>query len=250
MTEELTGQAGGVAEGQVIAGEQEGAGVAEGGQVTAEGAAPTIAKKVDLTESAEFRSWQASRDRREAQLQTQVTAGQQQMQEMQARLAELQLANADPEEVTAFYQQQLANVQAERAQVQQAQTLRQEVEDAAGRLLAGHGLDVNTPGLDWGGGASWEGYAKLAESVAKIEALKASEAVKMTSAEVNQAAQAAKAEALAAAGVTKVSTATGAAVPKDLRAEYDAAKAALVGTGDVGALTRLKTEYRKKGLEV
>jgi chromosome segregation ATPase len=195
---------------------------------------PIAKVKVDLTESAEFRSWQAARDRREAQLQGQVTAGQQQMQEMQQRLAELQLANADPEEVVAFYQQQLANVQAERAQVQQAQTLRQEVEDAAGRLL----------------GASWEGYAKLAESVAKIEALKASEAVKMTSAEVSQAAQAAKTQALEQAGVTKVSTATGAAVPKDLKAEYDAAKAALVGTGDVGALTRLKTEYRKKGLEV
>jgi hypothetical protein len=254
MTEELTGQAGGVGEGEVTGGKAEAkaedTGVA-GAPSTAEGAVTPIAKvKVDLTESAEFRSWQASRDRREAQLQGQVTAGQQQVQEMQARLAELQLANADPEEVVAFYQQQLASVQAERAQVQQAQTLRQEVEDAAGRLLAGHGLDVNTPGLDWDGGASWEGYAKLAESVAKIEALKASEAVKMTSAEVSQAAQVAKAEALAAAGVTKVNTATGAAVPKDLRAEYETAKAALVGTGDVAGYARLKSEYRKKGLEV
>ena len=249
MTEELTGQAGGVAGDQVTAGEQEGAGVAEG-QVTAEGAVTPIAK-VDLTESAEFRSWQAARDRRETQLQTQVAAGQQQMEEMQQRLAELQLANADPEEVVAFYQQQLANVQTERAKAQQALELRQEVEGAAGRMLAEHGLDVNTPGLDWGGGeASWEGYAKLAESVAKIEALKASTVAKQTSAEVSQAAQAAKAEALAAAGVTKVSTATGVAAPKDLRAEYETAKAALRGTGDVGAYARLKSEYRKKGLEV
>lgn len=249
MTEELTGQAGGVAGDQVTAGGEEGTGVAEGGQVTAEGGAPTIAR-VDLTESAEFRSWQAARDRREAQLQTQVAAGQQQVQGMQQRLAELQLANADPEEVAAFYQQQLVNVQAAQAEAQQAQALRQEVEDAAGRLLAEHGLDVNTPGLDWGGGASWEGYAKLAESVAKIEALKASTVAKQTSAEVSQAAQAAKTEALTAAGVTKVSTATGAAIPKDLKAEYETARAALVGSGDVGALTRLKTEYRKKGLEV
>ena len=207
MTEELTGQAGGVGEGEVTTGED--TGVTET-PPTAEGAVPTTAK-VDLTESAEFRSWQAARDRREAQLRTQVAAGQQQMQEMQAHLAELQLANADPEDVVAFYQQQLANVQAERAQAEQVQTLRQEVKDAAGRLLAGHGLDVNTPGLDWGGGASWEGYAKLAESVAKIEALKASEMAKGKSAEVSQAAQVAKTEALTAAGVTKVSTATGAA---------------------------------------
>jgi len=172
---------------------------------------PAIAGVRDLTESAEFRRWQAARDRRETQLQAQVAAGQQQMEGMQRRLAELQLVNADPEEVAAFYQQELVKVQAERAQVQQAQALRQEVEDAAGRLLAEHGLDVNTPGLDWGGGASWEGYAKLAESVAKIEALKASEQAKKTGAEVSQAAQAAKTEALTAAGVTKVSTATGVA---------------------------------------
>lgn len=248
MDKELTGQAGGVGEGEVTTGED--TGVTEA-PLTAEGV-PPIAKpeKVDLTASDEFRRWQSDADKREARLKQQVTTGQQQMQEMQARLAELQLANADPEEVAAFYQQQLANVQAERATAQQAQTLRQEVEDAAGQLLAEHGLDVNTPGLDWGAGASWEGYAKLAESVAKIEALKASEVARQKSAEVSQAAQTAKTEALTAAGVTKVSTATGVAAPKDLRAEYDAAKAALVGTGDVGALTRLKTKYREQGLEV
>jgi len=246
MTEELTGQAGGVGEGEVTGGED--TGVTEA-PPTVEGVTPPIAK-VDLTESAEFRSWQAARDRREAQLQSQVAAGQQQVQGMQQRLAELQLANADPEEVVAFYQQQLANVQVAQAEAEQAQALRQEVEDAAGRLLAEHGLDVNAPGLDWSAGASWEGYAKLVESVAKIEALKASTVAKQTSAEVSQAAQAAKTQALAAAGVTKVSTATGVAVPKDLQAEYETARAALVGTGDVGTLTRLKTEYRKKGLEV
>jgi len=209
MAEELTGQAGGVGEGEVTGGED--TGVTEA-PLTAEGAAPPIAGgRVDLTESEEFRRWQASRDRREAQLQAQLATGQQQMQEMQQRLAELQLANADPEEVAAFYQQELARVQVERADAQQAQGLRQEVEDAAGRMLAEHKLDLNAPGLDWSGGASWEGYAKLVESVAKIEALKASEMAKMTSAEVSQAAQAAKTEALTAAGVTKVSTATGAA---------------------------------------
>jgi len=50
--------------------------------------------------------------------------------------------------------------------------------------------------------------------------------------------------------VTKVSTATGAAASKDLRAEFEAEKAKLVGSGDVAGYTKLKDKYRGLGLEV
>lgn len=253
--EELTGQAEGVGGVEGTTGSTDVStdvtGVSE--QPTA-APSPAIAeepkKPVDLTEFDEFRRWQASRDRQEAQLRTELAERDRRMQEVQQQLERVQLANADPEEVANYYQKQYQAEMAKHGQMQQEQQLYQTVQAEAGRLLEEHGLDVNTPGLDWSGGASWEGYGKLAESVARIEGLRASEMAKKTSADVSQAAQVAKAEALAAAGVTKVSTATGAAVPKDLQVEYEAARAALVGTGDVGAYARLKTEYRQKGLEV
>lgn len=249
--QELTGQVEGVGGAEGTAGEVEGAGVSE--QPTA-APGPAIAeepkKPVDLTEFEEFRRWQASRDRQEAQLRNELAQRDRQMQEVQQQVERLQLANADPEQVAAYYQKQYQAEMAKHTQSQQEQQLYQTVQAEAARLLGEHGLDVNTPGLDWSGGATWEGYGKLAESVAKIEGLRAREQAKSKSAAASQAAQAAKAEALEQAGVTKVSTATGAAVPKGLKAEYEAAKAALVGTGDVGALTRLKTKYREKGLEV
>jgi len=225
MTEELTGQAGGVGEQALSPGPSSMGGGEQGGQATAgggaagvaggapttEGAAPAIARKVKLEELPEFRAYQAAFDRRYEQLRLHLEQERQQRGAMQQRLDEAQLANADPEEVAAYYRQQLAQVQQEQQNAQAAMALRQQVDDAAGKMLAEHGLDVNTPGLDWDGGPTWEGYAKLAESVAKIEALRASEQAKTTSAEVSQAAQAAKMTALEQAGVTKVSTATGAA---------------------------------------
>jgi len=221
MTEELTGQAGGVGgenlapepspegEGEATTGGGE-AGVAAGAPTT-EGAAPAITKKVKLEELPEFRAYQAAFDRRYEQLRQNLERERQQREAMQQRLDEVQLANADPEEREAYYREQLARLQQEQQNAQREMVLRQQVQEAAAKLLDEHGLDVNTPGLDWDGGPTWEGYAKLAESVAKIEALKASQVAKMTSAEVSRAAQAAKVTALEQAGVTKVNTATGAA---------------------------------------
>ncbi len=249
--QELTGQAEGVGGAEETTVVVEETGVSE--QPTA-APSPAIAeepkKPVDLTEFDEFRRWQASRDRQETQLRTELAERDRRMQEVQQQLERLQLANADPEEVASYYQKQYQAEIAKHGQIQQEQQLYQTVQSEAGRLLEEHGLDVNTPGLDWSGGVSWEGYGKLAESVAKIEGLRASEMAKKTSADVSQAAQVAKAEALEQAGVTKVSTATGQATPKDLGAEFEAERKRLQGSGNVAGYAQLKRKYRKLGLDV
>ena len=262
MAKELAGQVEGVGplplEGeQATAGEQqqEQAGVAgqpttDGGPAIAEGQVPGQQKPVDLTQMEEFRRWQAARDRREAQLQQQLDEGQRQAQELKRQVEQLQLADADPEQVATYYQQQLAKMQEEQAQRATMAQQRQTFVTEAGRLLEELGLASDTPGLEWSEEPSAEGLARLAASAAKIKALQVQQIANESQAVTDQAAQAAKVEALNAAGVTKVNTATGVAAPKDLQAEYDAEKAKLRGTGDVGALTRLKTKYRKEGLEV
>jgi len=254
--QELTGQVEGVGGGEETTGEVM-AGVSE--QPTAAGPGPAIAdslkatgpkKPVDLTEFDEFRRWQASRDRQEAQLRNELAQRDRQMQEVQQQLERVQLANADPEDVVAYYQKQYQAEVSKHAQSQQEQQLSQKVQSEAGRLLEEHGLDVNTPGLDWSGSATWEGYGKLAESVAKIEGLRAREQAKGKSAAASQAAQAAKAEALEQAGVTKVSTATGQATPKDLKAEFEAEKQKMRNSGDTAGYAQLKRKYLRLGLEV
>jgi len=212
MSEELTGQQPvGVGEGRATG--AEGAVAAPG--TTAEVAGQAIAGQekpvVDLTEMEEFRRWQSARDKAETQLRQRAQAAEDRAVEMQRQLEELRLRDADPEEVAAYYQDQMKRVQVQQQEQAQAAGLRQDVESRAAGLLERYGLDVNTPGLDWSGGATWEGYAALAESVAKITTLQAQEATKQTGAVAAEAAEAARAEALAAAGVTRVSTATGAA---------------------------------------
>ena len=235
MAEELRG-AGGVE--RVTAGEGVPEGTAQAGvaEAAAEGAPATA--KVRLEEMEEFRAYQSAFDRRYEQLRADLRAQTERAQEAQRRLEESQLANADPEQVVAYYQEQAARARKVQEEAQAAAMLRSAVDDAAGRLLGEHGLDVNTPGLDWSGGPTWEGYGKLAESVAKFEALKAMEAMKVKGAEVSQAAQAAKAEALGAAGVTKVSTATGAAPGKENL---------IADITDPSVLLRMAMRQRRKG---
>ncbi len=247
--EELTGKAGGVGD---LSAPSPPPGGGEGGEGATAPAAPAIAeeKKVDLSKLEEFRSWQAARDRREAQLQTQLQDQGRQVEEMQREVARLRLVDADPDEVSAYYQQQMAQMQ-EAQRVQAAQVAqREELKTRAVALLEDVGLEPDTPGLDWAAEPSEDGLVRLAVSAARIKALQLQELAKGQGAVLLDTAQAAKVQALTAAGVAQVSTATGAAIPTDLKAEYEAAKAALVGTGDVGALVRLRTTYRQKGLEV
>jgi len=259
--EELTGQGGGVGEPQPGTGAGvEVSGAVEGqAQPTAE-TSPATAKeptgpataerRVDLTELDDFRKWQAVRDRREAQLQQQLEASQQQIEGLQRQMDEARLANADPEEVAAYYQQQVQQLQeGQRRQAQAAQERDQIIGHVYSKLEE-MGLKADTPGLEWPEEISWRGAADVLASAAKIKAVQAQVAASETRATVDQATQAAKAEALNAAGVTKVSTSPGQAASKDLRAEFEAEKAKLRHSGDVGAYARLKSKYRKLGLDV
>lgn len=252
--QELTGKAGGAGEEKATGAE----GAVAGAEPAVEGEQPAIAagqegpaeKPVDLTQSEEFRKWQAARDRREAQLRQQLQEQTRQMGEMQRRLEQVQLKDADPEEVAKYYQQQMEVLQVQQQQQAVAAQERAEIIRQAEQLLGELELDPNTPGLEWGEEPTWDGLARLAASAAKVKALQARAVTSGSQAVATEAAQTAKVEALRQAGVTKVSTATGAATSKDLRAEFEAEKAKLVGTGDVAGYARLKMKYRGLGLEV
>lgn len=256
--EELTGQGGGVGEQQPGTGA--GAGTVEGQvQPTAEtppataeqptGPAPAE-RRVDLTDMDEFHKWQAARDRREAQLQQQLAESQQQIEGLQRQFDAARLANADPEDVAAYYQQQVEQLQNGQKRQAQAAQERDQVIGHVYSKLEEMGLRADTPGLEWPEEISWRGAADVLASAAKIKAVQVQALASETRATVDQATQAARTEALNAAGVTKVSTAPGQAAQKDLRAEFDAEKAKLRHSGDVGAYARLKAKYRKLGLDV
>lgn len=252
--QELTGKAGGAGEGQAT-----GEGAVAGAEPAAEGEQPTIAagqegapaeKPVDLTQSEEFRKWQAARDRREAQLRQQLQEQERQMTELQRQFEALNLKDADPDEVAKYYQQQMEAMRVEHDRQAVAAQERAQIVAQADELLRDLELDPNTPGLEWGEEPTWDGLARLAASAAKVKALQAKGVAKESKAVATEAAQAAKVEALKEAGVTKVSTATGAAASKDLRAEFDAEKKKLLGTGDTAGYSKLKRKYRGLGLEV
>ena len=246
MTEELDKQGAGVGAGQAT-----GEGAVAGQQPTAETPQPIApAEKVDLSKSEEFRRYQAARDRREEQLRQQMAETQRQMQEMQRQMAQAQLKDADPEQVAQYYQSEIGRLQAETRQREAAMSERERCVTKAQELLQELGIDPSTPGLDWGDEPSAEGLVRLATSAAKVKALQAQVLTQQQQSVVADATQAAKTEALTQAGVTKVSTAMGTAGPRDLRAEFEAEKAKLRHTGDVGAYARLKSKYRKQGLDV
>jgi len=251
MSEELTKGAG-------VGGQPTGAEGAVGGaagepvQPTAEAQQPIAEQKkpVDLTQSDEFRRWQAARDRREAQLQAQLAETQRQMQEMQRQIETARLADAEPEQVAQYYQQQMEQMRTAQEQEAIRAQERAAIMQQATELLADLQLSADTPGLEWSEEPSWDGLARLARSAAKIKTLQAEALTKEQRTVVDQATQAARTEALTEAGVTKVNTATGTAAPRDLRAEFEAEKAKLRHSGDVGAYARLKSKYRKQGLDV
>lgn len=213
--EELTGGAGGVGVEQVAAATVVPEGTEAGATIPPTAAPPPATaeekKPVDLTQSIEFRKWQAARDKREAQLQQQLQAQGNQLQAMRRQFEESQLKDADPEQVVAYYQQRAATLEQEQgAQATQAQE-RQTIVAQAEALLDDLGLDPNTPGLEWGDEPSWSQLAQLAASAAKVKALQVTELTKEKTAVATEAAQQARTEALVQAGVTQVSTVVGGA---------------------------------------
>lgn len=209
----------------------------------------SIAKSRDLTESVEFRRWQAASDRRTTQLKSQLTDATQQMRAMQRQMEEYQLADADPTEAAKYYQEQLSREREEYKQAHELSIQEQAIIDKAMQLLSEHGMTKDTPGLDWSDRPSWEGYAALASSVAALERRRGSKQAEAKKAELAKVAQVAKTEALEQAGVTKVSTATG-ATPPNLRNEYEAEIATAKARGNRAAISATRAKYRKKGLAI
>jgi len=168
---------------------------------------------VELTELVEFREWQAARDRREAQLRQQLQTEQDQRVEMQRQIAELQLRDADPEQVAAYYQQQLQEMQQGQVEQQQVAEERAEIVRRGEELLKGLGLAADTEGLEWSTEPTWDGLAQLAMSAARVVALQGRVVAQAGTAGAETVARAAKVEALRAAGVTKTTVAGGAVAP-------------------------------------
>lgn len=217
---------------------------------------PVKPEKVNLDDLEEFRMWKSEADRRVAQAARQAEqerqqreAYEQQMTDLKRQLDQLRLRDAEPDEVAAYYEQQLAAVQAEQQRQQEQARQAQIMSDRAMRFLEGVGLTVDTPGLDWSGGATPEGLIALMESATGLVALRAQQMTKQQKADAEKAARTAEHKALQDAGVTKVNTATGGA-PPTLQRQYEEDMAALRGTGNLDALLEVKDKYRRQGLKV
>ena len=200
-----------IAGGEVETGGEERAGAVEAGRGRA---SPQQAQPVDLTQSEEFRRWQASRDRAEAALRQQMEQAARANQEMQRQLEELQLRDADPEEVAAYYQRRAQEVEGEAQQQVAAWQERLAIQERAGALLDELGISPDNPGLEWGDEPSWEAVALLAQSAARVKALEAQVVAGEGKGAAQQAAEVARVEALRTAGVTAVGAPTGGAPVK------------------------------------
>ncbi|HUW45513.1 MAG TPA: hypothetical protein VMW50_06925 [Dehalococcoidia bacterium] len=207
MTEELEKKQGA----GVGAGQATGEGAVAGQQPTAETPQPIApAEKIDLSKSEEFRRYQAAYDSRKRELEQQLAEARRQAEEMQQQIAQVQLRDADPEQVAQYYQAQLERVQAEARQREAAMSEREGYVAQAQALLEELGIEPNTPGLDWGDEPSAAGLVRLATSAAKLKGLQAQVITEDQRTAVTGATQAARQQALQEAGVTRVNTGTGA----------------------------------------
>lgn len=213
---------GGAASGTVAAGLQPIAGgeqpgqaatAGEGGGQAGQAGASLRSEGVDLTALPEFRRWQAGADRREAQLRSQLMQQQQataqELQALRFEMQQAQLADADPEQVAAFYQQQLQQLQQTTAQQQQEAEMAQVVTETANEYLTALGLERNTPGLDWGEGPTMQQLPRLMASAKVLADQRATTTGAQQQATVQSQIRQAKIDALDAAGITQVGLAGG-----------------------------------------
>lgn len=217
---------------------------------TAGGAQP---ERVNLDELPEFRQWKSNRDREAAELQRQLKEQQARLQELEAAAQQAEelrlLQDAEPDQIVAYYQGQLAKTRQQAAQQAQQAAQHQEIVTRANATLTALGLDPLTPGLDWTGGPTLQGYAQLLESAVGLLTQQQRQTSQTVQEKAEKAAREARQAAIAETGATKVSTTTGSA-PAGLRDQYERDVAALRGTGDGAGLLALKRAYRKKGLDV
>jgi len=191
-----------------------GVGTEEQKQPTAEPTAEaTQQKPLNLDDLPEFRKYKSARDQQLARQQREADETRRQLEATQQKLAELELQDATPSEREAYYRGKLAKLQAEQEQARQRADAERQVQAAAGELLKELGLEPDTPGLDWSGGATEEGYAKLAASAARVVAKRVREQGQQTQQQLDEATREARQAALNDAGVTRVGTSRGVAGP-------------------------------------
>jgi len=219
-------------EGGVGAGAPTGERAVGEGTPTAPGSQPIAgegqgANKVNLTELAEFRAYQANVDREKETARRREQALQQQLQTVQATQAamarefeQMQLKGAKPEQAVGYLQQQLAKERQEHENMLRQQSVATELQDRATKTLTSLGLDFDTPGLDFGDGQINEAnYVRLLESALQVAGKRTGDEAARLKAETEEAARvAAQTTQVALArqmGATTVSTTTGPGAPPD-----------------------------------
>ena len=220
-----------------------------------DGRRTTDGRPVDLTQLPEFRRWQANADRRDAAYKQELAEARRQAEEtarkareLEERMQESQLADADPAEVIRFYRERETRMRDEMSRQAQAEARKQAINERAGQFLESVGLKPDTPGLDWTGGPTEEGLVALMESAGQVLSLRAGELARSRTTTAEEAAREARQETLVESGAARVSTSAGGA-PSSLRAEYEARKKT-IRRGDVSGHSALRREFRLKGLDV
>lgn len=257
MSEELQKQAGGVPTetGTAPAGAVPGGVPAPG---TAAPAQPATAepRRINLDESEDFRRWKSQYDAKHKELARQAEAEkyarlktQERLQELERQSARAQLANADPEQVAAFYEAEQKRIIEHYEGQHQQQEKQQQIVQRAYEFLERVGLDRQTPGLVWPENVDEAGLSQLQESAAMILALRAQTAQAATATEAQKAAQQARVETIQETGAAHVSTVTGGSSP-GLMEEYKKRRDELKHSGRISEAIALKREFREKGLEI
>lgn len=168
-------------------------------------------KPVDLSQYPEFRKFQAERDRREAQLRSELDQIRTQVQEQQRRADELAVQGMDPEQQAEYYRQQNASLVQQQQQAMLQQEERRRIAESVYADLQELGIAPDDPGLAWPEEQTWETAKQIVSQAAKLSALRAQTVASEQTTQAAQAAREAGQQALVQAGVTRVAPAGGAA---------------------------------------
>lgn len=215
--------------------------------------ATTEPKPVNLDDLPDFRNWKSSMDKLidEQRRETERVRGE--AEALKQEVAALRLRDAAPEDQVAYYQGELDRVTKEATRERERVRAEGDIYRRGSEMLAELGLNYRTPGLDFSGGQTPDGLAKLTRSAALIvrrqQVAQADAAAQQSTVTARQARQ----QGIAATGAAQVSTATGPSQPsKDLQEAYQAELAELRrGGGDRSRkLVYLKNKYRAQGLVI
>lgn len=201
---------------------------------------------VNLDEDPRFRKHKSKMDHKLAEKDQQIQSLQQRIDDLQSRADELALRDATPDEREQYLRNQLTQLREE----QRIQALRQQkmaqANQAARDLLALHGFDESTPGINFEvDPTTLEGWQAFSLSVAQVANQRTEQTHEQVEAQVREAQQ----KALKETGAAKVSTATGGTSGDDaLWGEYHKEIAALRGSGNLAKWAQVRAQYREKGL--